>query len=410
MKYFVETPEVWITEFLEQDDNCDGYWISSLTQSWQKGYADNCTLSWSNYVDLVRRLRFHTDKQIVVDVDMMFNEPSIAATISRELYAVGCDTIVVESKRFPKVNSLTPNSMVLSTPDEFCRLLNKVKTTCPELELIARIEYLAQTRSIETTVEISKRAIDSGADGVVVHWGGDADTELLKGTLQELKQAGIQTGIIPTKYLDQVVAGEFNELADFSILGNICSSFIRHSFGAQSVSSLLETPCMFEPILDRVGSHEPPGHKALVVLGARPDSNGENKLASRAVIERFMQQADDYYRIVFVVGDGVEVPLSAKESVTVVHIENSLGELDSLIAARNSMNTEHTTVVYADLDDVGFDNISAPGLAFYRDLYCGVLNIKTELLLSMMSASDPSETILDMASRHSVSISSIQEA
>ena len=69
MKYFVELPEVWATEFLEDDPSCNGYWISSLTQSWQKGYPDNCSLPWSHYVELVRRLRMHTQKEIMVDVD-----------------------------------------------------------------------------------------------------------------------------------------------------------------------------------------------------------------------------------------------------------------------------------------------------------------------------------------------------
>ena len=81
MKYYVELPEVWIVEFLDNDPNCDGYWISSLTQSWQKGYPDNCSLPWSNYIDLVRRLRFQTKKKIIVDVDMLFNEPNIASNV-----------------------------------------------------------------------------------------------------------------------------------------------------------------------------------------------------------------------------------------------------------------------------------------------------------------------------------------
>jgi hypothetical protein len=339
---------------------------------------------------------------------MMFNEPSIAATISRELLAVGCNSIVIESKRFPKVNSLTPNTMVLSTPDEFCRLLNKVKTTCPELEVIARIEYLAQTRSVDTTVSISKRAIEAGADGVVVHWGGDADTSLLKETLHELKRLNLLTGIIPTKYLDQVVGGEFDALADFSILGNICSSYIRHAFGGQSVSSLLQTPCMFEPILDRVGSHEPPGHKLLVVLGAKPDSSGFRVLESRAAVERFLDAASDYYKVVFVVDETADVPLQDEDRATLVRIENSLGELDSLLAARESLNTEYTTVAYADLEDYGFANLHRSGLSFYRDLFAGVLNLKTEVLLSIMSACDPGATILDMASQHKIGISTIR--
>lgn len=404
MKYYVEAPEVWITEFLDDDPHCDGYWISSLTQSWQKGYADNCTLAWSNYVDVVRRLRHHTDKKIIVDVDMMFNEASIAATIAKELYAVGCNSIVIESKRFPKVNSLFPNAMVLSTPDEFCRLLNKVKTSCPKMEVIARIEYLATTKDIEKTTSIAFRTIKAGADGVVIHWGGDADTSLLRETLHILKQNNLQTGIIPTKYLDQVVAGEFDELADFSILGNICSSFIRHSFSQQTVDSLLNIPCMFEPILDRVGSHEPEGQKMLVVLGAAADKNGNFLLESAQVIERFLDKLGDYYAITFVVDSSAKIPVEVNDRVYIVNVEDSIGEIDSLMSARNHFNTEYTTVAYADIDDDALAWLDNPGLTFHNDVYAGIFNAKTEALIDMLNNSDPSETILGMASRHTITI------
>lgn len=407
MKYYVETPEVWITEFLEPDDLCSGYWISSLTQSWQKGYPDNCTLSWSNYVDLVRRLRFHTSKEILVDVDMMFNEPSIAATISKELHAVGCDGIVVESKRFPKVNSLIPNAMVLSTPDEFCRLINKAKTASPELKVVARIEYLAQLRCPASSAAIGKRAADAGADAIVVHWGGDADTALLKETLVRLKAHGLETGVIPTRYIDQVTDGEFDDLADFSILGNICSSFIRHAFSEQSVESLLSTPPMFEPILDRVSSHEPAGHRTLVVLGAKPDRDGQWLLQDREVLDRFLTLQDKFYKIIFVTGSGMEVPAEASDKLHILHVDNSIGEVDSLSATRELLNTENTTVAYADIDRRALENIDSAGLAFHNDLFAGTLTIKTELLLSILSESNPNETVLQMASRHNINITTI---
>lgn len=404
MRYFIELPEVWVTEFLERDPACAGYWISSLTQSWQKGYADNCSLSWNNYVDVVRRLRLHTNKPIMVDVDMLFNEPSIAATIARELHAVGCTTILVESKRFPKVNSLKPAHLALSTPDEFCRLLNKVKTTVPELEVIARIEYLATTRDPELTQAIARRTIRAGADGVVIHWGVDSDTSLLKQTLAALRQEQIKSGIIPTRYLNQVVGGEFDGLADFSILGNICSSFIRHAFSGQTVESLLATPCMFEPILDRVDSHEPRGHRTLIVLGAKPDASGRFLLEDPAVIERFARLLGTYYHLTLVTDVAAAPPLPQSKAISLARLEGSLGEVDSLAAATEFLNTEYTTVVYADLEPEAFAWLENPGLTFAGDTFAGILNVKTDLLLDMLHATPPSASLLDMASRHQVPI------
>ena len=406
MDYYVELPEVWITEFLESDPACTGYWISSLTQSWQKGYADNCSLQWSHYVDVVRRLRLHTDKPIMVDVDMLFNEPNIAATIARELYTVGCTTIVVESKRFPKVNSLIPGKLVLSSPDEYCRLLNKVKTTVPKLELIARIEYLATTRSVETTYEISKRAVAAGADGVVVHWGVGSDTGLLKTTLAKLRADGVKTGIIPTKFLSQVVAGEFDKLANFSILGNICSSFIRWTFSDQNVTGLMNTPCKFEPILDRVDSHKPQGLRTLVVLGAKANETGNMSLAKESVVTRFAEQLQHYYTIILVMDQETPVPDFVQESdqIQVVRVVNSIGEVDSLLAVAGLLNTEYVTVAYADLPEHAFAWLGNPGLTFEGDRFAGILNLNSDVLLDLLRQTGPSYSILDMASRQKITI------
>ncbi len=402
MKYYVELPELWATEFLENDPDCAGYWVSSLTQSWQKGYPDNCTVPWTNYVDVVRRLRLHSDKKIIVDVDMLYNEPSIAATVARELYAAGCNTIVVESKRFPKVNSLTPDSMVLSTPEEFCRLLNKVKTTVPELEVIARNEYLATTKDVDVTARIAKRALHAGADGVVIHWGGDSNTELLKKTLKKLKADGIQTGIIPTKYLDQVVDGDFEDLADFSILGNICSSYIRHIFSQQSVSSLLKIPCEFKSILDRVNSHEPTGHSTLIVLGAKKAKDGSYLLSDNETVARFTEKLKNYYSIVFVIGDDANMPVSETNNIHIVQVSDSLGEVHSLTAAMELLNTENVTVTYADIDSFGLANMDKRGLLFNGDVYSGVMNVSADVLLSMVTSVDPTASILEMASINNV--------
>ncbi len=402
MKYYVELPELWATEFLENDPDCAGYWVSSLTQSWQKGYPDNCTVPWTNYVDVVRRLRLHSDKKIIVDVDMLYNEPSIAATVARELYEAGCNTIVVESKRFPKVNSLTPDSMVLSTPEEFCRLLNKVKTTVPELEVIARNEYLATTKDVDVTARIAKRALHAGADGVVIHWGGDSNTELLKKTLKKLKADGVQTGIIPTKYLDQVVDGDFEDLADFSILGNICSSYIRHIFSQQSVSSLLKIPCEFKSILDRVNSHEPAGHNTLVVLGAKATKDGSYMLSNKDVAKQFTDKLSDYYSVVLVVGEDADISVDENDKIHVVRVADSLGEVHSLSSAMELLNTESVTVAYADIEDFGMNNMGTNGLLFDGDVYAGVMNVASDVLLSMVASVDPTASILEMASINNV--------
>ena len=399
MKYFVELPEVWATEFLEDDPSCNGYWISSLTQSWQKGYPDNCSLPWSHYVELVRRLRMHTQKEIMVDVDMLFNEPSLDALIAKELYEAGANSIVIESKKFPKVNSLTPDHMVVNTPEEFARMINKVKTSVPDLGVIARLEYLALTKDIDHTYRVSKRMLNAGADSIVIHWGGSDDTSYLKEALSLLKKDKVNTGIIPTQYLDQVVNGDFNKLADFSILGNICSSFIRYSYAQKSVEDLLKLPCEFKPLLERSSSHEPEGKRTLIVLGAKPNKKGEYLLGSTEVVNKFLENSSAFYSVLLVTSAEVKIPNNINQKkVRQIKIQDSMGEAHSLSLALSYLNTEMVTVAYADIEDIAFNNLDGSGILFQEDKFMGVLNTNSDLLFSLVNSCDPSSSILELAS------------
>ena len=400
MKYFVELPEVWTVEFLDNDPMCNGYWISSLTQSWQKGYPDNCTLPWTIYLDLARRLKLHTNKEITVDVDMLFNEPNIATIIVKELYQVGVNRVVIESKRFPKVNSLTPDSMVLSTPEEFCRLINKVKSIVPEMEVVARNEYLAMTKNLETTHKISMRAIDAGADSIVIHWGGNSETALLKKSLSKLKEKKIKTGIIPTRFLDQVINGDFENLVDFSILGNICSSYIRDSFSKKNLKQLLREPCLFKPILKRATEHEPKGKSTLIVLGAKENLQGEFELTKLEIIEKFTKILH-YHKIILVVSSEAKLPQIDNPKVKIIQIENSMGEIHSLLQSVEDIHTEFTTVSYADINEEAYQFLQKPcyktRLLFdKKDTYLGVLHIKSDILQSLIHSSTPESMILEM--------------
>ena len=226
MKYFCEIPEVWALEFLEKMP-FTGYWISSLTRSWQKGYSDNCTLPWTDYVEYVVRLRQFTERPIMVDVDMLYADIDIAPTVARAYEVAGADSIVVESKVFPKVNSLMDHVPVMD-PDEYYSIIHKVTNKVSRLKVYARLEYLYMMKDPAKVASIGINCMEAGADGLVIHWKDPYDLEPLELTLRLLKNRGIPTGIIPTKFLNDV--GKFNDITDFSILGNVVSSKIREQF------------------------------------------------------------------------------------------------------------------------------------------------------------------------------------
>jgi len=389
---YVETPEIWALEFLENEKNTDavgGLWVSSLTQSWQKGYPDNCSMPWSVYLDMVRRFRLNTDRKIVVDVDMMYNEPGIASIMAKELSAAGANTLVIESKTFPKVNSLFPTDVRLSTNAEFCRLLNRVKMTCPELEILARIEHLSVNQNPQEVLEVALAAQDAGADGVVIHWGYP-DTELLSETLKLVHEntENLTVGIIPTKFMGDFNNQKFAEHIDFAILGNICSSFLRTQFEDLSLrEDLMQAKVNFKPILSRSKGYETPKGKTLVVLGAQSDT-----LKDQGSVDKWVTAGENYHKVLFVVDDesGLGRDNTMSEKFEFVTIENSKGEVDSLSSSESRIRTDQIVVAYADLENKWFkilDGKVPPGLYFDKDSdkFLGILSLESHHLTKLLS-------------------------
>ena len=142
----------------------------------------------------------------------------------------------------------------------------------------------------------------------------------------------------------------------------------------------------------------------LVVLGAKPDRQGRRLLESPEVVDRFLAHLDEFYAVTFVVDGQAQLPVTESDSIHIVRVVDSIGEIDSLMAASEYLNTEYTTVVYADIEEHAFKWMSNPGLTFTNDRYAGIFNIKTEMLISMLNTTDPVDTVLEMASHHKIEI------
>ena len=195
---------------------------------------------------------------------------------------------------------------------------------------------------------------------------------------------------------------EFDDLADFSILGNICSSYIRSCFSEQNISKLLDDPPQFRSILDRVKSYEPTGETTLIVLGAKPSkTTGNFLLESAETVKKFLSLSDKFYSMVFVIDESTKFPLTeSNKNFEIVNIKSSLGEVHSLQMSLPKINTEYTTVVYADINDYAFENIQEGSMLFEGDKFSGVMNIKTELLISIASAADPTIDLIKLATKN----------
>ena len=74
---------------------------------------------------------------------------------------------------------------------------------------------------------------------------------------------------------------------------------------------------------------------------------------------------------------------------------------------RQFLNSEYVSVVYADLEEQGFEMLQVDGLVFSEDSYAGVFNTRTDILLDMLNKANPVSSILEMASHNEVHINTV---
>ncbi len=417
MKYYCECPEVWALEFLEEMDFA-GYWVSSLTRSWMKGYPDNCTLPWTDYVEYVRRLSSHTNKRIIVDVDMMYAEENIACIVAKEYEDAGASGIVIESKVFPKINSLS-SGVVLMTPEKFQRMIYKISKSVNSLEIYARLEYLYKMpEEPEKVADIGLKCIESGADGVIVHWKDAMNLKPLKKTLSIMKEEDPDAGygIIPTKFLENVYAGEFSELADFSILGNSVSSIIRDRFSKITMDDIIKQSPPFKPILEKSNGYINKT-SSLIVLGAKMSEDGTYALDHNVTIQdifRFSESLDVDSTILAVAPDtfGGEEPMIygiILSDITIVRVDSSIGELHTLKLAMEECRSDKVVVMYADTLQCHQIAISDCSALYNYDKFVGVISCNRPTLEENLNECDNSGTLLELSHKMSLNVQEVHD-
>lgn len=154
-----------------KQEEFDFMWISSLTDSTNKGKPD------IELVDLTARLQTVHDvlevstKPIVYDGDTGGLLEHFEYTV-RTLERMGVSAIIIEDKIGLKKNSLFGTD-VAQTQDSIECFCNKIKAGKKSLVtdhfmIIARIESLVLGKSIQDALERAKAYIEAGADGIFI--------------------------------------------------------------------------------------------------------------------------------------------------------------------------------------------------------------------------------------------------
>ena len=400
-----EIPSPGFLEFVKE--RFDGVWLSSLTQSFQQHLPDNQSLPWAHYVEMVSRIRsVDGEVNIVVDVDTLAGDPAVAAMIAQRYAMAGADAIVMEDKNSSaKTNSLFATGskkIPLVSPDEMCKKLRAVRHAVEgsRTKVVARTEYLPRNMdNPQIVVDIAVRYFHAGAHVIMVHAGKESvNLEPLKFVLQQLRDIGIPTMIVPQGFTPRVAEGEFDTLVGTVILGNVVTSKILELLNNVTSADLLQKP-KFGGLLTK-SEEITPKSRSMIVLGGKPRPDGQYLLNSEKVRKGFLSAAarNNCSEVIYLIGQSDEhETYRDNDSEKFVYMKDSLGEVDSLKAALlHAGFSDEILVIYADEDLRKFESVNQS--SWNGDRFRGSFLVDAASLAQALDLVSPQDFMIDLLS------------
>lgn len=159
----------------------DGMWMSSLTDSTSRGKPDIEVVTTSERLKTLENILEVTTKPIIYDGDSGGLAEHFVFTV-KTLERIGVSAIIIEDKVGLKRNSLFGISagQTQDSIENFCHKISagKKAQVTSEFMIIARIESLILEQGQEDALLRAKSYIDAGADGILIHSKSDSFDEV----------------------------------------------------------------------------------------------------------------------------------------------------------------------------------------------------------------------------------------
>ena len=211
------------------DQEFDGMWSSSLTDSTSKGKPD------IEAVDITTRMHGLNDtlecttKPIIYDGDTGGKLEHFVFTV-RTLERHGVSAVIIEDKTGLKKNSLFGTSVAQTqdTIEDFSAKIKagKLAQVTEDFMVIARVESLILGRTVEEALERAHAYVEAGADGVMIH-SKEKTGDDIKEFCQRFRADNKNTPIV-------VVPSTFNHITEdeFSNMGVNVVIYANHMLRA----------------------------------------------------------------------------------------------------------------------------------------------------------------------------------
>ena len=166
-----------------KEEEFDGMWASSLTNSTAKGKPDIEAVDSYERMQLLNEVLEVTTKPIIYDGDTGGKIEHFIFMV-KNLERLGVSAVIIEDKVGLKKNSLFGND-VFQKQDTIKNFCNKISTgkknqSTDDFMIIARIESLILNKSYKDALVRAKAYIKAGADGIMIHSKEKNPKDLIK--------------------------------------------------------------------------------------------------------------------------------------------------------------------------------------------------------------------------------------
>ena len=151
----------------------DAIWESSLTDSASKGKPDTELVDFTSRLQTIEQILEVTTKPLIIDGDTG-GHPEHFAYAVKTLERLGVSAVIIEDKVFPKKNSLIVGPSGIHNLEGiqiFCDKISigKRAQVNDEFMIIARIESLIASESMDDALIRAVAYTGAGADGIMIH-------------------------------------------------------------------------------------------------------------------------------------------------------------------------------------------------------------------------------------------------
>jgi phosphoenolpyruvate phosphomutase len=151
-------------------------------------------------LDASQAINEATKLPVICDCDTGYGNASNVMHMVKKYEAAGFAAVVIEDKRFPKVNSFVPGRQELAPMEEFMGKIEaaKIAQRNPDFMVFARIEALIAGWGIDEALRRAFGYAEAGADGIVIHSKAATPVEVF--TFAQKWNGSIPLVVIPTTY------------------------------------------------------------------------------------------------------------------------------------------------------------------------------------------------------------------